>query len=164
MNGPQMDDGLFDKALETVLDAPKHDLAAKIGSFDVASGTEDILYSPVDSTVIFGRLQDPEPGTTGRAVEAAEEAFASWSKTDPSERRDILLKAARELEGRTYRMAAEIVLSTGMARRPAFCDAVAAAKAVKMAAESCGIPGRPIGVWAVVSMLSSPLASAVGYA
>ncbi len=71
MNGPQMDDGLFDKAVENVLDAPKHDLTAKIGSFDIASGTEDILYSPVDSTVIFGRLQDPEPKTTERAVEAA---------------------------------------------------------------------------------------------
>ncbi len=61
-------------------------------------------------------------------------------------------------------MAAEIVLSTGMARKPAFYDAVAAAEAVRRAAASCDVPGKPLGVWAVVSMLSSPLASAVGYA
>jgi acyl-CoA reductase-like NAD-dependent aldehyde dehydrogenase len=36
-----------------------------------------------------------------RAVDAAQEAFASWSATSPSQRRAILLKAADALEART---------------------------------------------------------------
>lgn len=131
MNAPQMDDRLFDQAIEMVLDAPKHDLAAKIGAFDVASGTEDILCSPVDSTIIFGRLQDPEPKTTERAVAVAQEAFGPWSRTSPSDRAAILSEAAREMEGRIYRIAAEIVLSTGMTRKAAFYDAFAAVAALK---------------------------------
>ena len=38
----QMDDAQFDKFIEIVLDAPKRDCTAKIGAFDIASGTEDI--------------------------------------------------------------------------------------------------------------------------
>lgn len=163
MNGPRIDDGLYDKAIEIVLDAPRHDLAAKIGPLDIASGTEDILYSPVDSSIIFGRLQDPEPGTTDRAVAEAEKAFPAWSSAAPSERREVLLRAASGLEERAYRMAAEIVLSTGMSRKAAYYEALAAADAVRKAAGTCDAPGRPLGVWAVVSMLSSPLASGIGY-
>ncbi len=161
----QMDDSQFDKFIEIVLDAPKHDLTAKIGPFDIASGTEDILYSPIDDTIIFGRLQDPEPGTAARAAAVAAEAFPKWSATSPGERKEILLKVASLMEPRLYRMAAEVVLSTGMAREDAFNEAVAAIEAVKNAAAACDSPmGKPLGVWAVVALRSSPLASPVGYA
>ena len=161
----QMDDAQFDKFIDIVLDAPKHDCTAKIGHFDIASGTEDILYSPVDDAIIFGRLQDPEPGTAARAATVASEAFKTWSSTSPSERKEILLKVATLMEPRLYRMAAEVVLSTGMAREDAFNEAVTAIEAVKEAAAACDSPmGKPLGVWAVVALRSSPLASPVGYA
>ena len=161
----QMDDAQFDKFIEIVLDAPKHDCTAKIGAFDIASGTEDIIYSPIDDTIIFGRLQDPEPGTAERAAKVANEAFAKWSSSSPSERKEILLKAAAMMEPKLYRMAAEVVLSTGMAREDAFNEAVTAIEAVKAAASACDSPmGKPLGVWAVIALRSSPLASPIGYA
>ena len=161
----QMDESLFDKAIEIVLDAPKHDLAAKIGAFTVASGTEDILYSPVDSDIIFGRLQDPEPKTTIKAAETASKAFGSWAKTSPADRKAVLDKLVSLMEPRLYRMAAECVLSTGMTRDCAFNEAVTAIETVKKAAAACNSPlGKPRGVWAVISLRSSPLAAPVGYA
>jgi len=52
------------------------------------------------------------PADVTRAVDAAQEAFASWSATSPSARRKILLRAADELEARTPEaiglMAAEV--------------------------------------------------------
>jgi len=160
----QMDDSLFDKAIENVLDTPKRDCVAKIGSLDVASGTEDIVYSPIDSTIIFGRLQDPEPGTVTRAADNAAEAFKTWSKTAPRERKVILEKLVTLMEPRLYRLAAECVLSTGMTREDAFNEAVSAIEAVKRAVDACGQPmGKPLGVWAVIALRSSPLASVAGY-
>ncbi len=52
------------------------------------------------------------PADVTRAVDAAQEAFASWSATSPSARRKILLRAADDLEARTPEaiglMAAEV--------------------------------------------------------
>ncbi|MFS8096691.1 aldehyde dehydrogenase family protein [Lentzea alba] len=52
------------------------------------------------------------PADVTRAVDAAQEAFASWSATSPSVRRGILLRAADDLEARTPEavklMAAEV--------------------------------------------------------
>lgn len=165
MSVPQFDDTLMDKAIETVLDGPKHDCAAKIGAFTIASGTEDILYSPIDDTIIFGRLQDPEPGTADKAVDVANEAFAKWSSTSPAERKAVLVKLHDLMVPRLYRMAAEVLLSTGVSRKDAFVEACAALDAVKRAADACdGKMGKPLGVVAVVSIQSSPLAVPVGYA
>jgi len=161
----QMDDAQFDKFIEIVLDAPKHDCAAKIGAFDIASGTEDILYSPIDDSIIFGRLQDPEPGTAERAATVAAEAFKSWSATTPAERKKIISDVAKLLEPRLYRMAAEVVLAAHTGAEDAFNEAVTAIDVLKKAAEACDAPmGKPLGVWAVIALRSSPLASPIGYA
>lgn len=47
------------------------------------------------------------------AVRAAEDAFASWSKTKPSIRRDIFLKAADILESRTVELKRLMKQETG---------------------------------------------------
>ena len=165
MSAPQFDETLIDNAIETVLDGPKHDCAAKIGAFTIASGTEDILYSPIDDTIIFGRLQDPEPGTASKAADVAYGAFAEWSAVPPAGRKAVLEKLYDLMKPRLYRMAAEVLVSTGMNRIDAFNEAVAALNSVKKAADACdGSMGKPVGVVAVVSIQSSPLAIPVAYA
>ena len=59
----QIDDAKFEEALQTVLDRPKHDFSAIVGGMHVASGTDMPLVSPIDNTIIFGTLQEPEKGT-----------------------------------------------------------------------------------------------------
>ena len=66
----QIDDAKFEEALQTVLDRPKHDFSAIVGGMHVASGTDMQLVSPIDNTIIFGTLQEPEKGTASMAAES----------------------------------------------------------------------------------------------
>ena len=65
--------------------------------------------NPLDGTVAT-RAPAASPADAVMAVEAAAEAFRTWSETGPNERRGLLLKAADKLE----------------AKLPQFIDAVAA--------------------------------------
>jgi benzaldehyde dehydrogenase (NAD) len=65
--------------------------------------------NPLDGTVAT-RAPAASPADAVMAVEAAAEAFRTWSETGPNERRSLLLKAADKLE----------------AKLPQFIDAVAA--------------------------------------
>ena len=161
----QIDDAKFEEALQTVLDRPKHDFSAIVGGMHVASGTDMPLVSPIDNTIIFGTLQEPEKGTASMAAEAAKKAFETWSKSTNDERARILNFVYNSLGTRRYTLAAEIVLSTGMTRREAMAEVDAFAEILKKAAEdAAAIKGKPKGVWGIISLVSSPLASTMGYA
>jgi benzaldehyde dehydrogenase (NAD) len=56
--------------------------------------------NPLDGTVAT-RAPAASPEDAVMAVEAAAEAFKTWSETGPSERRTLLLKAAEKLEAKT---------------------------------------------------------------
>ena len=143
---PLVDDAKFEEALQRVLDREKHDLSAIVGGMNVASGTDLPLVSPVDSTIIFGTLQEPEQGTATYAAETAAKAFETWSKTSQEERSRILRFVVNAMGTRRYDLAAEIVLSTGFTRREAM------------------LKGKPKGVWGIIALTSSPLAAPMGYA
>lgn len=165
MTGASFDSDMFERAMLGILDSPKHDYPAYIDGLAVASGTDDPLVSPVDDTIIFGRLQDPEPGTAAKAAERAKGKVPLWSSMAGAERAAVLGKAADSVERRRYFLAAEVVLSTGMCREEALAEVDRLAEVVRKAAEDAkGIRGKPRGVIAVVGLTSSPLASPMGYA
>lgn len=159
------DDKTFEAAIDMVLGREKHDFPQIIGGLKIASGTDRPLCSPIDSTVIFGTIQEPEEGTDALAVAKAREAFSSWSGTSPAERAAVIGKAASFARTARYRLAAEVMFSTGMVREDAMQEADRLIEVLDKAASDAGsVKGKPVGVWAVVALASSPLASAVGYA
>jgi benzaldehyde dehydrogenase (NAD) len=68
--------------------------------------------NPLDGTVAT-RAPAATAADALMAVEAAAEAFKTWSETGPSERRMLLLKAAEKLEGKLPQFAEAVAAETG---------------------------------------------------
>ena len=68
--------------------------------------------NPLDGSVAT-RAPAASAADAVMAVEAAAEAFKSWSQTGPSERRALLLKAADALEARTDEFIQAMATETG---------------------------------------------------
>ena len=68
--------------------------------------------NPLDGTVAT-RAPAASAADAVMAVEAAAEAFKTWSQTGPSERRALLLKAADKLEAKTPQFIEAVSVETG---------------------------------------------------
>ena len=68
--------------------------------------------NPLDGTVAT-RAPAASPADAVMAVEAAAEAFKTWSETGPSERRMLLLKAAEKLEAKVPQFIEAVSAETG---------------------------------------------------
>jgi benzaldehyde dehydrogenase (NAD) len=68
--------------------------------------------NPLDGTVAT-RAPAASPGDAVMAVEAAAQAFKTWSETGPGERRMLLLKAAEKLEAKLPLFAEAVAAETG---------------------------------------------------
>ena len=68
--------------------------------------------NPLDGTVAT-RAPAATPADAVMAVEAAAEAFKTWSETGPGERRMLLLKAADKLEAKVPQFAQAVAAETG---------------------------------------------------
>ena len=68
--------------------------------------------NPLDGSVAT-RAPAASPADAVLAVEAAAEAFRTWSETGPSERRALLLKAADRLEAKTPQFVDAVAAETG---------------------------------------------------
>jgi benzaldehyde dehydrogenase (NAD) len=68
--------------------------------------------NPLDGSVAT-RAPAASPADAVMAVEAAAEAFKSWSQSGPSERRALLLKAADALEAKTPQFIEAVAAETG---------------------------------------------------
>ena len=68
--------------------------------------------NPLDGTVAT-RAPAASPADAVMAVEAAAEAFKTWSQTGPTERRMLLLKAADALEAKTPKFIEAVAAETG---------------------------------------------------
>ncbi len=68
--------------------------------------------NPLDGTVAT-RAPAASPADAVMAVEAAAEAFKTWSQTGPTERRMLLLKAAEALEAKTPKFIEAVGAETG---------------------------------------------------
>ncbi|MDB5752711.1 MAG: salicylaldehyde dehydrogenase [Ramlibacter sp.] len=68
--------------------------------------------NPLDGTVAT-RAPACSPADAIMAVEAAAEAFKTWSETGPGERRNLLLKAAEKLEAKLPQFVEAVTAETG---------------------------------------------------
>ncbi len=68
--------------------------------------------NPLDGTIAT-RAPAASPADAVMAVEAAAEAFKTWSETGPNERRALLLKAADKLEAKTPEFVQAVSSETG---------------------------------------------------
>ena len=124
----------FSAAIDSVLSNGKKDYPSYVGGLKVASGNQFQVCSPVDKSIIFGSVQEPEDGLTDRAVVVAKDAFKKWSKTSAAERTEIFDKVLDTIEQQRYRLAAIVSLSVGMTRADALDEVE---RLVEVIAKAC---------------------------
>ncbi|MEY4711717.1 MAG: hypothetical protein RIS88_1167, partial [Pseudomonadota bacterium] len=89
--------------------------------------------NPLDGTVAT-RAPAASAADAVMAVEAAAEAFKTWSETGPSERRALLLKAADKLEAKTPQFIEAVPAETGATAMWAGFNVMLAAGMIREAA------------------------------
>ena len=87
-----------------------------IGSkFVAGAGEADAVLNPKTEAKIV-ELTDATPAQVDAAVNAAEKAFQTWSRTTPAERSTLLLKLADAIDSEAESFAALEALNTGKPR------------------------------------------------
>ena len=93
-----------------------------------------------------------------KAVEAAQAAFPAWSRTKPSKRRDIFLKAADILESRAEELSQYMVEET--AADQSYASGFNVVNSVEMLKD---VAGRIVTIVAQVPVMASAERSAIVY-
>ena len=157
------DDALFQRAIDILLSTEKKGYPSFVGGLKIASGKDYGPTSPIDSSIIFGKFQIPEEGTVAIAVESAEKAFPSWSSKTQAERSGIFREILKKVKEHRYKLAACVMISTGMIMRDCLIEADRLAEMIE---EACNIEGgaESRGTWGVLSEHNSSLASPAGFA
>ena len=111
------------------------DLSMLINGLKVTAekGAQFERRNPLDGTVAT-RAPAATPADAVMAVEAAAEAFKTWSETGPSERRMLLLKAADQLEAKVPQFAQAVAAETGATAMWAGFNVMLAAGMIREAA------------------------------
>ena len=159
------DEEKFETAFQAVLQMNKKDYPSYIKGMKIASGNTFPVNSPIDNSIRFGLFQDPEAGISQRAVEASLEVYSDWSKTDVSVRVEYFQKVLKELKLQRYRLAAIVLLSSGMTPKESVAEVD---RLIDILESECkrvkDIKGESTGAWAVITSHNSPLASPAGFA
>jgi vanillin dehydrogenase len=111
------------------------DLSMLINGLEVSAegGRTFERRNPLDGSVAT-RAPAASAGDAVAAVEAAAEAFKTWSQTGPSERRMLLLKAADALEAKTPKFCEAVPAETGATAMWAGFNVMLAAGMIREAA------------------------------
>jgi 1-pyrroline-5-carboxylate dehydrogenase len=137
--------------------------------------------SPINTTWIVSYAPQGTREQARAAIQAAQQAFAAWSRMDYRQRIKILRRAADLLQERRYLLAAWMAFEVGKNRAEALAEVFEAIELIRYYCEQMEkqrgfviplqSPGkgqktqsvlRPYGVWAVISPWNFPLALAVG--
>ena len=160
------EDRMFEGAFNSVLHMDKKDYPSYIGGLKIASGHDFVVSSPVDDSIRFGNFQEPEEGLAKHAVLAAKKAFDIWSKTDVEKRAGTFEMILDNIKRQKYRLAATIMLNSGMTRSRAIEEVdrliEVVGREIKKARSLKKVKSQ--GVWAIISEHNSPLAAPIGYA
>lgn len=155
----------FESAFQAALQINKRDYPAYIDGLKIASGNLFVAKSPIDDTIEFGSLQEPEKGITDYAVDAAVKAHARWAKIPPAERVAIFESALKVITAQRYKIAALVLLSSGMTKQESVkeTDRLIEIIGTECAKVKGDLKGKT-GAWGIITAHNSPLASPVGYA
>ena len=84
-----------------------------IGGKHVKSAKKFESRNPSKPSEVVGTLQSASPEQARAAIEAADRAFARWSRVSPDERAAVLFRAAEAVRRRRYEFDALLVLEVG---------------------------------------------------
>jgi 1-pyrroline-5-carboxylate dehydrogenase len=137
--------------------------------------------SPSDTNLVLGYFQKGSREDSRQAIEAAREAFESWSKVNHVERVGIFRKAADLMSAGNFVLAAKMSFENGKNRFEAIADVDEAIDFLRFYSQQLEdnqgfekqmgsiLPGesaksvlRPYGVWSVIAPFNFPLAIATG--
>ena len=155
----------YEKHIMQFLSGDKKDYPSYFGGLKIASGNEFDVTSPIDSSISYGKFQEPEEGIMEEAVTAAVKAQGPWSRVPIGERVSYFEKLLVPLKARRMQFAAAVTVSAGMVREDAVDEIDRLISALEsLISESKSLKGRPQGIWAILSAHNSPLASPCAYA
>lgn len=139
------------------------------------------VRSPSDSSVLVGKFQNCSAGDVEKAVDAAVDAFAEWSRTDYRKRVTIVERAARIAEARKFELAALMSVENGKNRYESVGDVDEAIDFMRYYSELMTINKgyavqmgsashvdrnlssmKPFGPWGVISPFNFPMAISTG--
>ena len=112
----------YEKAIDDLMVRLDEDIDTHpnfIGGKERSTGSHFSLTSPIDSTITVGSYPKGTSKDVSDALDAAEEAFRGWRKTDLSERIRIFRKAAEIARKEKFDIAALLTLNNGKNRREA---------------------------------------------
>jgi 1-pyrroline-5-carboxylate dehydrogenase len=136
--------------------------------------------NPANPAQVIGHVSQADRNHFEQAMQAAQGAFQTWSRTDPNARARVILKAAAILRRRKHEYSAWMVLEVGKTWVEADADTAEAIdflelyarEMMRLAGEDqrlARVPGEdtnamyiPLGVGAVIPPFNFPLAIALG--
>ena len=152
----------------------------RVGGQDDGGGERYAAPCPIDRRVMLGEFVAGDAAAVDRAVRAAKEAFASWSRTAWQERVRLTRRLADELEARKYDLGIACLLEVGKSRFEAMGEAEEAVDLARYYADEMEANAgfardlrrafpqeatsdrlRPVGVFGVISPFNFPLALSV---
>ena len=124
----------------------------RIGARRVGAPASFESVNPCDASQVIGRFPQGTPEDAVAAIEAAEKAFATWSRVPAAERWELVLRIAKILRDRKHEFSAMMVLEESKSWAEAdgdtaeaidFCEFYAAGDgAPRAAAAPDALPGR----------------------
>ncbi len=157
------------------------DIANRIAGRDDVEGTPYEVASPIDRDLVLGRFVAAGPAAVDRAFQAAQAAFAEWSRLAWRERVARMQAFAAALERRKVDIAVACLLEVGKSRIEAMGEAEEAVDMVRyycaemerndgyampmqraFPQEETAVMLRPLGVFAVIAPFNFPVALSVG--
>ena len=170
----------FEAALEKVKASLGREHAMIINGKEQYSSEKFEDRNPANTDMLLGIFQTGSNDDAQNALAAARKAFPIWSHTPWQERVQLIRKAAKIMDRRTYEMAAIIALEVGKNRMEALGDVAETADLFRYACERMEANNgyvvemgkdplsgyqatnfsvlRPYGVWVVVSPFNFPCA------
>ncbi|KIL42581.1 1-pyrroline-5-carboxylate dehydrogenase [Jeotgalibacillus soli] len=103
----------FELGLETVRAYLGQDYPLVINGERVTTEEKIISYNPANKLEVVGRVSKANKKLAEQAMQAADEAFKSWSKVKPEIRADILFRASAIVRRRKHEFSALLVKEAG---------------------------------------------------
>ncbi len=171
------------RQMKEALEDVKKELGARypavIGSERIETKETFHSYNPSDKTQVVGTFSKGDPSLATLAIEKAEKAFESWSRTPAETRSKLLVSAAKILRDRKFHFGAWMVYEVGKSWAEADADVAEAIDFCEFyAREMLRLAGRqpitpvpgernrleyiPLGVGIVIPPWNFPLAILVG--
>jgi 1-pyrroline-5-carboxylate dehydrogenase len=84
-----------------------------VGGESISTKEKIISTNPANKDEVIGRVSKANKEIAEKAIQAADKAFRTWSKTDPEERANILVRAAAIIRRRKHEFSAYLVKEAG---------------------------------------------------